>query len=74
MSCPLSGTTTPGTPSHRGFAPSSGIDPLIDFTGMVRGWLTARGIPPAVKSRLRKQSERSRPTTSDRLVHLVNFI
>jgi hypothetical protein len=62
--CPLNGTTTPGTPSQIGFAPSMGIGPLIDFTGMVTGWLTAKGTCPIVSMAPTIRAERRMPNTS----------
>src|SRR2546426_2792254 len=43
MVCPVSGTTTPGTFSQMGLAPSIGMGPLIIFAWMATGWLTANG-------------------------------
>jgi hypothetical protein len=37
INCPLNGTTTPGTLSQMGLAPSMGIGPLTAFAGMVTG-------------------------------------
>jgi len=48
ISWPLKGTTTPGTLSHTGFAPSMGMGPLTAFAGIVTGWLTANGTSPTV--------------------------
>jgi len=50
MVCPVSGTTTPGTFSQRGLAPSIGMGPLIIFAWMVTGWLTANGTCPSVRT------------------------
>ena len=45
MVCPLNGMMTPGTPTFPDGVLSIGIAPLIAFTGMVAGWLTAEGPP-----------------------------
>jgi hypothetical protein len=62
--CPLRGTTTPGTLSQTGFAPSIGIGPLIALTGMVTGWLTARGTCPIVSMMPTIKAERRMPNTT----------
>jgi hypothetical protein len=63
MVWPLNGMMTPGTPSQMGFAPSIGITPLIAFTGMVTGWLTARGTCPIVNIMPTISAENRMPNT-----------
>jgi hypothetical protein len=74
ISWPLNGTMTPGTLSHTGFAPSIGIGPLMDFAGMVTGWLTANGTCPIVSITPTIRAERRMPNTTDLLCVCTNLM
>src|SRR5574340_646786 len=74
MVWPLNGMMTPGTPSQMGFAPSIGIAPLIAFTGMVTGWLTARGTCPIVNMTPTISAESRMPNTKRLLRVCISLI
>src|SRR5262245_5971377 len=67
INCPLKGTTTPGTDSQIGFAPSIGIGPLIALVGIVTGWLTASGTCPSVSNAPTARAESRMANTNDLL-------
>src|SRR2546429_2014438 len=74
MVCPLSGTMTPGTFSQMGLAPSMGTGPLIAFTWMATGWLTARGTCPRVRTTPTMKALSSTPHTTALFLVCMIFI